>query len=51
MFSGVLYQSHVMSCACYVFRGIVPITCDELFKTMATNGDANVVSGACFFNQ
>jgi len=26
-----------------VFRGIVPITCDELFKTIAANKDANKV--------
>ena len=26
------------------FRGIVPITCDELFKTMQQNKDANKVS-------
>ena len=25
----------------YNFRGIVPITCDELFKTMGTNTDPN----------
>ena len=26
------------------FRGIVPITCDEMFKTIKTNDDKNKVS-------
>lgn len=39
------YAILVIFCFCYYFlnRGIVPITCDELFKTMAANKDPNKV--------
>lgn len=32
---------HLLYVMYYIFRGIVPITCDELFKTMEQNDDPN----------